>query len=123
MWTESQTVVVANGRFNVILGSGDSPLDLPFDEPYYLGVTVSGDPEMTPRIELAASPYSLNVAGGRVVTSLNSLTDGVTLAEGDNVTITPDGNTLTISAGVDGVGITQINTGSGFLSSGKLSIC
>ena len=38
------------------------------------------------------------IASGQVVRSLNGLTDHVTLAAGENVTITPAGNTLTISA-------------------------
>lgn len=37
------------------------------------------------------------IATGQVVTSLNSLTDNVTLAAGSNITITPSGNTLTIA--------------------------
>jgi Chaperone of endosialidase len=36
--------------------------------------------------------------GGSVVTTLNGLSGGVTLAEGSNVTITPSGQTLTVAA-------------------------
>jgi hypothetical protein len=39
-----------------------------------------------------------NGSGGAGVTSLNSLTGGVTLAAGSNISITPAGNTLTISS-------------------------
>ena len=42
------------------------------------------------------------VADGSVVRNLNGLTDEVTLAAGDNVTITPTGQTLTIGA-IDGL--------------------
>ena len=38
------------------------------------------------------------IAAGQVVKSLNNLTDNVTLAAGSNITITPSGNTLTISS-------------------------
>ena len=38
------------------------------------------------------------IANGQVVKSINGLTDGVTLAAGSNVTITPSGNTLTIAS-------------------------
>src|SRR5262249_10833723 len=41
------------------------------------------------------------IAPNQVVTSLNNLREGVTLAAGPNITITPSGNTLTI-AGTDG---------------------
>jgi len=44
------------------------------------------------------SVTSTKIASGQVVKTLNSLTDNVTLAAGSNVTITPSGNTLTISA-------------------------
>ena len=39
-----------------------------------------------------------NIASGQVVKNLNGLFDGITLAAGSNVTITPSGQTLTIAA-------------------------
>jgi len=39
-----------------------------------------------------------SIVSGNVVTQLNGLTGGVTLAAGSNVTLTPVGNTITISA-------------------------
>jgi len=59
VWTETQSVVVVNGIFNVILGS-DTPLDIVFDEQYWLGVAVGGGAELTPRTQLTSSPYSLS---------------------------------------------------------------
>jgi hypothetical protein len=59
LWTETQTVTVTNGVFNVLLGDVN-PLNLPFFEPYWLGITVGTGSELTPRIELTASAYSLN---------------------------------------------------------------
>ncbi len=60
VWTESQPgVAVANGSFAVALGSVTPLTDVPFDRPYWLGITVGAGPEMTPRIELASSPYAL----------------------------------------------------------------
>jgi len=38
------------------------------------------------------------IASGQVVKSINTLKDDITLAQGTNITITPSGNTLTISA-------------------------
>ena len=47
--------------------------------------------------QLADNAVTLSkIATGQVVTSLNNLTDHVTLAAGSNITITPSGNTLTI---------------------------
>ncbi len=42
LWCEVKNVMVENGIYNVILGEVTA-LDLPFDEPYYLGVTVETD--------------------------------------------------------------------------------
>lgn len=113
LWTETHSsVAVVNGIFNVILGGAalPSPLNLPFDKPYWLGITVNGS-VLNPLIQLTASPYSLNsrsvadgavtsakIPSGQVVKSINTLKDNVTLAAGTNVTITPSGNTLTISS-------------------------
>lgn len=58
LWTETQSASVSGGIFNVILGEG-TPLTLPFDKPYWLGITVSSGTELSPRIELASSAYGL----------------------------------------------------------------
>ncbi len=59
LWQESQKVAVSKGVFSVVLGSVE-PLNLPFDQQYWLGITVEGNQELTPRTALTASPYSLN---------------------------------------------------------------
>src|SRR3989304_3598666 len=59
LWQETQSVQVTNGIFNVILGN-KTPLNLPFDEQYWLGVTINSGTELIPRVALTASPYSLN---------------------------------------------------------------
>ncbi len=63
LWSETQTVAVSEGIFNVILGS-ISPLNLAFDKPYWLGLAVAPGAELTPRTPLASAPYSLNPAEG-----------------------------------------------------------
>ena len=105
---------------SVVLGSV-TPIGIAFDGALWLGIEVDGGGELTPRIELTTSPYSFqaklvdddavtsakiadgtivaaDVAGGEVVTAVNTLKDAVTLAAGANVTITPSGNTLTIAS-------------------------
>jgi hypothetical protein len=99
LWSETQLVSVQGGIFSVTLGNV-TPLGLPFDEAYWLGVTVESNPEFTPRRALTSSAYSMttkSVENG-VVQSINSLQDDVTLAAGANVTITVSSDTLTIGA-------------------------
>lgn len=68
--TETQpAVVVTNGNFNLLLGA-PTPIPLPFDVPYWLGVTINGDPEMSPRQPLASSPYAFRAAIANSVASV-----------------------------------------------------
>jgi hypothetical protein len=61
LWSEIQAAVaVTGGGFSVLLGSV-APLALPFDAPYYLGISVGADPELAPRVPLASSPYGLGL--------------------------------------------------------------
>ncbi len=122
LWSEGRLVAVNKGIFNVNLGSSSS-LNLPFDKPYWLGVAVGSGSELSPRIELTSSAYSLmtrSIINGQVVKSINTLRDDVTLSAGSNVTITPSGNTLTISATPGGGGgdITAVNAGTGLSGGG-----
>ncbi len=58
-WTESHADVPVNGGvFSIVLGILN-PLDLTFDRPYWLQVTVGSDPPLMPRIKLTSVPYSL----------------------------------------------------------------
>ncbi len=58
IWSETKTVNVKGGVFNTTLGS-DSALTLPFDTTYWLGVSVAGGAEFTPRVQLTASGYAI----------------------------------------------------------------
>lgn len=110
LWKETQSVAVVNGVFNVILGSS-VPFELPFDEPYWLGIQVGTDDELQPRIELTASPYSMrarsvidssvtavNIADDQVVRSLNGLTDAVNIVAGNNMGLSLQNNSIVLSS-------------------------
>jgi hypothetical protein len=61
LWTETQSVEVTEGVYNVILGAKASFHKSPaliFDVPYYLGVKVGEDLEMTPRMALTSVGYA-----------------------------------------------------------------
>lgn len=60
LWTEVHNqVLVTGGLFHVILGTV-VPLNLSFDQPYFLGIQVGNDPELQPRMYLTSAPYSFN---------------------------------------------------------------
>jgi hypothetical protein len=59
LWAEFKSVEVHKGIFNVILGEV-TPFSLAFDKQYWLGISVSGEAELSPRTPLASSAYSLN---------------------------------------------------------------
>ena len=62
LWFQTQTVLVNQGVYSVVLGGGSTPkpVALPFDEQYWLGVKVDTDNEMIPRQALTSVPYALN---------------------------------------------------------------
>jgi hypothetical protein len=88
LWTEGQLVNVTSGVFSVLLGSV-TPLRLPFDKPYYLGVAVGGGAELAPRTPLTAAAYSLNAPKMAFGSSgaTTALGANWTNYEGDSVTL------------------------------------
>ncbi len=72
LWSEGQLTAINKGVFNVILGSVN-PITLPFNKPYWLGVTVGAETEFSPRIQLTSSPYSLSARSlmDSVITSVH----------------------------------------------------
>ena len=53
---------VVGGVYGVQLGSV-TPLNIPFDQVYYLGLTVGAGAEHFPRTKLTAAPYALSLLG------------------------------------------------------------
>jgi len=137
LWTETQTVAVANGMFSVHLGSSTAIAGVPFNRIHFLGITLGTEPELLPRTMLTPSPYSFmsmdimdeavtttkihdgavtgaKIGANHVVKSINGLKDDVTFLAGTNITLTPSGNNITITAAGGGGGsVTQVNTGPG----------
>lgn len=130
LWTETQNVTVSKGIFNVILGSL-TPLNLPFDQSYTLGITVGTGPELTPRIALTSSAYSIRseyadtasyvAGGGTGGGGITGVTAGTGLVGGGtsgNVTLSA-AVPLSLSSSSTNSTITGLNTGSGYGLSGS----
>jgi hypothetical protein len=122
LWTETQpSVGVANGLFNVTLGSVTS-IPLAFDVPYFLGVKVDTDAEMIPRQPLAASAYaftalgldaSATVPGSAVVGPITSGGGNIAIghvgaAAEANTTRIGTSQTRAFMAGVSGVNVSGV---------------
>ncbi|UCE18685.1 MAG: hypothetical protein JSV84_17880 [Gemmatimonadota bacterium] len=97
MWSETLTIIPdANGVFSVLLGLMTPIPDLIFDgTDRWLSIQVENDPELSPRIRLAAVGYSYRVnsvdgaLGGTIQSSIVVQTDGSSAAvrgENDNAT-------------------------------------
>lgn len=63
IWSETQSVQVSNGLFNVELGSVQQlPLSVFMQDTLYLGIQVGADPEMAPRQRIASGSYTYRAA-------------------------------------------------------------
>ncbi len=110
LYQESHQVTIANGMFNIEIGSiTPIPATLTFDAPYYLGVSIDGNSELTPRVSLDAAPYAITsgtaqVAEGLapgakgVVTSINELAGPLRITGDSITTVTENGNNIIIHA-------------------------
>lgn len=123
-WEETQgTVSVSGGLFHVNLGSVTAlPGSVDFNaSALYLGIKVSTDAEMTPRVRLTATPYAFNsdTIDGLDSTSLVQLSPGSQQTGNINVsgTITSGAiNGITIGSTISGTGtLTVASGGSGNL--------
>lgn len=110
LWQETinGVEILESGSFSVVLGQSLPIPNNAFDEvATYLGVSVNGDTELSPRVEMTSSPYSfkvntINGAGGGNITSALSI-DGSLIVNGTTTT-----NDLKIPTGaVDGYVLTS----------------
>ncbi|MFN8361332.1 MAG: hypothetical protein U0264_15575 [Candidatus Kapaibacterium sp.] len=113
LYEEVLQVSTVGGTFNAIIGQS-KPITISFDKQYYIGITLQGQAEFTPRTALVAVPYSLMaqqavIAGGLqpgatgAVTSLNGGAGDLQISGAGATTITRTGNTLTVSSTDDGI--------------------
>jgi hypothetical protein len=99
-WTETQgSVTVTDGLFNVLLGSVNPIMDTVFnDDTRYLGITVGGDPEISPRIRIVSVGYAMQAK--------NADTAAVALSgPAGNSGWSDDGTIVRLTTSTDNVGI------------------
>lgn len=58
LWSENKVITIENGIISTILRVA-SRSEIPFDRPYYMGLVINRDTELSPRIALTSSPYSM----------------------------------------------------------------
>lgn len=75
LWSEGQTLPAADGIINATLGHG-VPLALPFDTTYWLGISIEGEAELSPRTELTSAPYAQRAAYADVGADTDWTIDG-----------------------------------------------
>ena len=135
LWTESKTLTVKDGLFSTALGDQVVfPAALIFDQPYWLGIQVGSESELSPRIPLMSVGYSftaLRADSARHATRADTAAYAATIELADGAVTTThiaDGTitgadvsgtadlavgTVTATAFVgDGSGLTGIGTGS-----------
>ncbi len=133
IYQESENATFTNGLFNILIGA-TTPLPV-FDAGdyagvrpapvYYVGITIDGGTELSPRTQLGASPTAFSSrfadsarTAGAVVRSLNNLAGSITLTGGGGTTITSNGQTITISSsgGSSGSGIQGVQNTDGTIN-------
>jgi len=92
LWTETQSVTLSEGIFNVHLGDiSPIPEDLFNDADRYLGTKVGADAEMTPRVQMASVGYAFSsrrIAGDRIESGQEGVTITDTSSGSANVSFT-----------------------------------
>ncbi len=101
IWSDLFSVTTKNGYFNIVLGSGTAfSVAVDFNKPYWVGVKVGSDSEMTPRQPLNSVPYALNVPNKSIATE--KLADNAATktwyTSGANLTFSAASQTLVAAA-------------------------
>lgn len=131
LYSEQHNATTQGGVFSLLIGSVTPiPSSLEFDRPYFIGVSVNGGAELSPRTPLTSVPYALHAqradhaataamllpGADGVVTSVNGLDGDITLQGAGGTSVTKSGSTITItSAGGSASGIAGVQNSDGTL--------
>ncbi len=107
LWVETQSLQVRRGLFSAVLGSQTPfPSSLAFERQYWLGIQVSPEPELLPRIALSAVGYSLNSL--RADTARVALNAGI-FADSARIAGTVPNNSITAAKIASGQVVKSLN--------------
>lgn len=84
LYQKSAAVFTKGGYFEVLLDG--IPTSVVFDKPLFLGISVDGGTELTPRTPLTAAPYALNVPEV-TITSIEAKDATITIENGSGPTV------------------------------------
>ncbi|MCU1293607.1 MAG: hypothetical protein JWP08_2457, partial [Bryobacterales bacterium] len=108
LWTETQSVTVTPGVFNVQLNTAINVPALAFDKPYFLETTIGTGPSaeiLNPRQPLASSPYALRAATADAATTAGTISGSII---GSQVTGVINSGTLPAANLTGTIGTAQI---------------
>ncbi|HYM20088.1 MAG TPA: hypothetical protein VEW28_03685, partial [Candidatus Kapabacteria bacterium] len=116
LYNETQTTRTINGVYSIVIGSV-TPIapSLDFRKQYFLGMTIDGGSELSPRTQLTSVPYSLNSASADlakdvspdakgIVTSINEVSGTLRIVGDSTVSVTQSGQTISLHSFVVGSG-------------------
>ena len=123
LWEEThQALPMDDGFLDVLLGSNDPfPATLFSDSgERFVDIKINGE-QLTPRLQLTSVSYAIRAKTADqlltpVVSSVNGISDEMTIEAGENIAIINNGQSITISASVNGSsGVQSISGGAGIL--------
>jgi hypothetical protein len=125
--TITSTVNVVDGLFNVPMDFDPSAY---FGQRRWLSLSVQPPaPPLSPALPISPTPQAIyaytagtvgTISPGQAVTSVNGLTDAVTLQAGSGLTLSTNGNTLTFSALPGGASDRNLKTDSVVINSAEM---
>lgn len=91
-WTETKSLATTRGLFSTALGDVTPlPSSLDFSRAWFVGIRLSGEPEMTPRLALLAAPYALlATAVAKDPAQLANVSGGALSTNGTDVSVAGD---------------------------------